>query len=603
MDANQFSVSRHIPLAVLVCLLSLSILGCASSEPYGPEWSRGMVWYQVFPERFANGNLWNDPTQMGSKTVLWDQPFDEATIEEIERGWMLAAGEPRFYGYDPNRAGGSIANVIFQRRYGGDLQGVLEHLDALQSLGVEGIYLCPVFTSTSLHKYDAADHRHIDPTLGDPGDVSTNGVVSAATVGDPSDESTWEWTQADVWFVETLIPAIHGRGMKIMLDGVWNHVGLDHWAFDDVRTNGLESKYADWFVVEFDEHGNLIGWESWNGRNGRLPVFRETEWGDLAPGPKAHMMAVTRRWMDPDGDGDPSDGIDGWRLDVANEVGRVFWKDWRSVVKGINPEALIIGEIWHDAREYFDGTAFDAQMNYPMAYAVADWLSIGHMRGDAESLAARLGEVYSHDLETDLSQLNLMSSHDTERLVSLMHNNNQRGFDNGSHPWRDMETYDRNSASDDALVRALAAYAVMVANPGSVMVYNGDEFAMTGADDPDNRRPIPERFWELESESSGGLDEARVWFRDQVQWILRLRQHPEIGRVLRYGHSSWEASVDGLGLRVIREHEGKLVVVDIGPCAAKWGEYAMAPAITGLSRRFERGESCWEINLRLFTLK
>lgn len=560
-----------------------------------------MVWYQVFPERFADGNPENNPSQKQSTTVLWDESFDAATIEEIERGWMLAAGEPRMFGYDPNRAGGSIANVIFQRRYGGDLQGVLEHLDELQSLGVDGIYLCPVYTSTSLHKYDAADHRHIDPTLGHPGVASTTGVVPASTVGDPSDESTWGWTEADRWFVETLIPAIHERGMKVMLDGVWNHVGVDHWAFDDVRRRGRASEYADWFVVDFDEQGDLIGWESWNGRNGRLPVFRETDSGDLAPGPKAHMMAVTRRWMDPDGDGDPSDGIDGWRLDVANEVGRVFWKDWRSLVKKINHDALIVGEIWHDARAYFDGTAFDAQMNYPMAYAVADWLSIGHMKGDAKSLAARLGEVYSHDLETDLSQLNLMSSHDTERLVSLMHNDHQRGFDNGAHPWRDTETYDRDSASDDALVRALVAYAVMVANPGSVMVYNGEEFAMTGADDPDNRRPIPQSYWERESDigsdSSGGLDERRVWFRDHVRMVLRLRQHPEFGPVLRLGRARWESSVDGKGLRVSREHDGKQIMIDIGPCETQWGERSMEQAANELRHRFERGESCWEVNL------
>jgi hypothetical protein len=242
-------------------------------------------------------------------------------------------------------------------------------------------------------------------------------------------------------------------------------------------------------------------------------------------------------------------------------------------------------------------------MNYPMAYAVADWLSIGHMRGDAGSLASRLTEVYSHDLLTDLSQLNLMSSHDTERLVSLMQNDHQRGFDNGSHPWQDQDTYDRDSFSEDALVRALIAYSVMVANPGAVMVYNGDEFAMTGADDPDNRRPIPDRYWEMDLDSSGGLEELRLWYRDQVQWILYLRQQPEIGPILRYGDASWEASSDARGLRVIREYEGKQVVVDIGQCAARWSEFSSYPAATGLRRRFDIGASCWEINLRLFTHK
>jgi len=567
---------------------------------FGPVWSRGMVWYQVFPERFANGNPGNDPVQAQSTTVLWDQSFDEPTIAEIERGWMLSAGEPLRYGFDPGRAGGAIANVIFQRRYGGDLQGVLERLDELQELGVEGIYICPVFTSTSLHKYDAADHRHIDPTLGNPGKISTMGVVKASTVGDPSDESTWDWTDADVWFVETFISAVHERGMKIMLDGVWNHVGMDHWAFDDVREHGSASKYADWFEAEFDDYwgsGELIGWKSWGGNNGGLPVFRQTESGDLAPGPKAHMMAVTRRWMDPNGDGDPSDGIDGWRLDVANEVGRPFWEDWRREVKGLNPEALIVGEIWFDAREYFDGTAFDAQMNYPMAYPVADWLSIGHMKGDANSLVARLREVYTHDLETDLCQLNLMSSHDTERLASLMHNDHQRSFDNGSHPWRDSKTYDRDKASDDALVRALVAYMLMVANPGSSMIYNGDEFGMVGADDPDDRHPIkPGHF------DRGGLDSRSRWFREEVRWIMELNRDPRFGELIRLGDAKWEASEDGAGVQVTRWIDDRALVVSIGPCGTQWGSRGggnVAGLISDVNHRFEQGSSCWSVGLGL----
>ncbi len=559
-----------------------------------PDWARGMVWYQIFPERFSNGNTGNDPRQRHSTTVSWDQPFDQVTIEEIERGWMLAQAEPELYGYQADRAGGAIANVIYQRRYGGDLQGVLDHLDSLKELGVDGVYICPIFTSTSLHKYDAGDHRHIDPTLAHPGDISTNGIVSSSIHWDPSDESTWAMTPADTWFVETFIHAVHERGMKLTLDGVWNHVGLDHWAFDDVRQNGASSRFVDWFDLDFDDDGRLIGWDAWDGKNGRLPVFRQTESGDLAPGPKSHIMAVTRRWMDPNGDGDPSDGIDGWRLDVANEVGRVFWKDWRGLVKTLNPDAYIVGEIWFDARAYFDGTAFDAQMNYPMAYAVADWLSIGHMKGDANSLASRLTEVYSHELSTDLIQLNLMSSHDTERLGSLMHNDHQRGFDQGAHPWRDAQTYDRDVVSDDALVRALVSYMVMVANPGSVMIYNGDEFAMVGADDPDDRRPIPSVYFE-----PGGLDLRTRWFRDEVAWIMALLQDQRFGVLLRDGEAKWGASDDGRGLRITRLLEGQSLEIAIGPCGVDWGEPEHDWVTHQVSHSFEYGSSCWGIVLRL----
>jgi len=617
MYANQFSICLPRLIAPLVWLGFICTSGCVSefqttqvypgvvggqnqpnmqdSTRFGPNWARGMVWYQVFPERFANGNPGNDPVQSRSTTVLWDQSFDEATIEEIERTWMLAQGQPRLFGYDPNRAGGSIANVIYQRRYGGDLQGVYNRLDELQSLGVEGIYLCPVFTSTSLHKYDAADHRHIDPTLGHPGDIHTNGVVDPRPDEDPSDESTWGWTPADRWFVDIFIPAVRERGMKVMLDGVLNHVGVEHWAFRDVRKRGRSSRYADWFEAEFDDNGELIGWESWNGRNGGLPVFRQLETGDLAPGPKAHMMAITRRWMDPNGDGDPSDGIDGWRLDVANEIGRPFWKDWRAQVKGVNPETLIVGEIWFDAAPYFDGTAFDAQMNYPVAYAVADWLSIGHMKGDASSLAARLNGVYSHHPETDACQLNLMSSHDTERLASLMQNDHLRSFDNGSHPWRDADTYDRVDVGGGALVRALVAYSVMVASPGSPMIYNGDEFGMVGADDPDDRRPIPVGY-----QDGTAIEERNRWFRDEVRWIMLLKQHPEYGEFLRTGEAQWGTSQDEQGLRVIRRLGSRALVVDIGPCGARWDQFGDGVEIADENRVFSIDQECWQIRLGVY---
>ncbi len=570
----------------------------ANSTRFGPQWASGMVWYQVFPERFANGNPGNDPREYLSTLVPWDLSFDEVLIEEIERAWFLAAGEPERFGYDPYRTGGSISNVIFQRRYGGDLQGVFNALDQLQGLGIEGIYLCPIFSSSSLHKYDAADHRHIDPTLGDPGIVGSNSIADvqlAGGIGDPADESTWGWTAADRWFVDVFVPETKARGMRLMLDGVWNHVGLDHWAFADVIQNGSQSRYADWFEADFNELGELVGWEAWNGPNGSLPVFRQTETGDLAPGPKAHMMAVTRRWMDPNGDGDPSDGIDGWRLDVAGEIGRPFWKDWRAEVKELNPECLIVGEIWHDAREYFDGTAFDSQMNYPAAYALADWLSIGHMKGDSKSLASRLTEVFSHEPETDRIQLNLMTSHDTERLVSLLHNSSIRGYDNQSHPWHD-QNYDKYASNPEDLSKALVAFAVLMASPGGVMIYNGDEFAMTGADDPDNRRPIPERYLAGSYPKEGDILE----YRDRLGWILRWVQDADFGPMLRFGDARFEASLDGLGIRIVRIYRGKVLVADIGPCGTGWEDVNLGDALRDDRLELKSAGGCWSVRLRVF---
>ncbi|MFK7760155.1 MAG: alpha-amylase family glycosyl hydrolase [Phycisphaerales bacterium] len=575
MRCHSYSFTKRVLILWLVCgytnPATAHALGMLETQPklvtdeslrFGPDWARGIVWYQIFPERFADGNPLNNPSQRQSTTVPWSHPFDQSTIEEIERSWFLAAGEPRFFGYDPHREGGAITNVIFKRRYGGDLQGVLERLDALVALGIRGIYLCPVFTSTSLHKYDAADHRHIDPTLGHPGRpaLQTMEMVHAS-----DDETRWELTESDRWFVDVLIPAVHDRGMRLMLDGVWNHVGVDHWAFQDVLEKGRSSEFADWFEVRFDDEGQLVWWKSWNGENGRLPVFLQTEDGDLAPGPKAHIMAVTRRWMDPNNDGDPSDGIDGWRLDVANEVGRPFWKDWRTLVKDLNPEALIVGEIWHDASAYFDGTAFDAQMNYPAAYPIADWLSIGHVKGDTKSLAARLTEVYSNHRLTNAIQLNLLNSHDTERIVSLMHNDHQRSYDNGAHPWQDAHTYERAFADDDALVRSLVAYMMLVANPGSPMVYYGDEFAMVGADDPDDRHPIPSGYWDPDQ-----LDTRQLWYQDQLRWILGLLSDPLCERLLRFGDASWESSECSSIIQINRRYQSHSLTIAIGPVESDW---------------------------------
>lgn len=553
--------------------VSLVLLGllCTRSIAYQPEtdqadppaWARGIVWYQVFPERFANANPMNDPAGWDLTTVDWDQPLGVPTPSEIESHWFRVSAQPSRFRSNPQRSGGAGMQTIYQRRYGGDLQGVYEKLDELVEMGVTGIYLCPVFESRSLHKYDAWDHRHIDPTLGHPGVFSDDGPIPATLrdTEDPADETTWEWTAADTWFVDVFLKKAKSLGLRVVLDGVWNHVGLGHFAFSDVRERGSESDYVDWFETVFDDEGNLLGWRAWDGVNGNLPVFEQIN-GDLAPGPKAHVMAVTRRWMDPNGDGDPSDGIDGWRLDVANEVGRVFWKDWREEVRRINPEALIIGEIWHDAKEYFDGTAFDGQMNYPAAYVIADWLSIGGtIKRDARVASQRLEQVFHHDLAHELVQFNLMTSHDTERLASLMMNETERGYDNAARPWEEGSVYDDAKPSIDAMQRSLMAYAALVAMPGSVMIYNGDEFAMPGADDPLNRAPIQ---W------GTAHTELQLNFREHVAELMRYRSHPVIGPVLREGAVEWGSEDDRQTLLIRRIHDGTVIEFRITPDDAEY---------------------------------
>jgi|GEM_PF-3750657 len=519
-----------------------------------PDWAKGLVWYQVFPERFRDGNPSNNPNGWDVSPVEWDGSFGDATTDEIEQAWNRRLVEPRRFRYQDDRAGGSVYNGIFARRYGGDLIGVFNQLESLADQGYSGIYLCPVFRSRSLHKYDASDHRHIDPTLGHPGIYKDQGPghTKLLPTEDPADESTWEMTTSDQWFVDVFLPKAKSLGLKVVLDGVWNHVGLDHFAFADVKSKGRDSRYVDWFDVHFDEDGQLFAWLGWGQVNGSLPLFLHTQDGDIAQGPKSHIMAVTRRWMDPNGDGDPSDGIDGWRLDVAGEIGNKFWKDWRKQVRSLNSDALIIGEIWSDAGHMFNDDGFDGQMNYPFAYAVADWLSIGNTKGNAKVCASRLASVFSHEPEHDLVQFNLMTSHDTERLISMMHNDFERGYDNDSSRWSRGSRYEVDVLELEDYQRALSAIATMVASPGALMMYNGDEYAMNGADDPDNRRPIP--WAEIVSRESKSDEDIALRFHQEVCKILKLRNEDEIGEILRYGRVEFDGIESGkfAGTLIIR---------------------------------------------------
>lgn len=534
-----------------------------------PDWSKGMVWYQVFPERFRNANPANDPFAWDRTVVAWDQPFRETTLEEVEMLWNRRLVDPQRHSNDPNRwvggAGGwsAVGNTAFARRYGGDLQGVVERLDHIARLGATGLYLCPVFDARSLHKYEASDHRHVDPTLGDPGEP---GLLDRSGE-DPLDQTTWAWEPGDRYLVEVLLPAARARELRVILDGVWNHVGRDHFAFRDVVEKGRASAYADWFKAEFDAEGNLSGYDAWDRRNGDLPEFRQTPQGDLAPGPKAHVFAVTRRWMDPDNDGDPSDGIDGWRLDVAPEVGRVFWNEWRGLVRSINPEAVLVGEIWTDAALWFDGVAFDAQMNYPAGMAIADWLAIGQDATDAGRCAERLDAVFNHHPAHDLAQMNLIASHDTERVASLMFNRFDRAFDSGAQPWARGSAYDAGPVDAEAKRRLVAAFVLLAALPGSPMVYNGDEYALPGADDPDNRRPI---HW-AEIDPTPDQPDERV--RAAIEGVLRWRADAEVEAVVRFGLSDCVA-VGAEGLVVRRWLGGRMVEVAV----ARTGEPAF-PAV------------------------
>lgn len=341
-----------------------------------------------------------------------------------------------------------------------------EKLPYLLDLGVEAIYLNPVFASTANHRYHTVDYFQVDPILG--GNEALRHLLEVA----------------------------HAHGVRVILDGVFNHTGRGFFAFQHLMENGEQSPYRDWYHVKgfplkaYTAHPN---YEAWWG-NPELPKLKvET------PAVREYLLAVAEHWI--------RFGVDGWRLDVPNEIpDPTFWREFRQRVKGANPEAYIVGEIWEEADFWLQGDMFDAVMNYPLARAV-----LGFVGGEAldRDLAAQtgLGRIeplqalaFSHRLE-DLfgryrpevvrAQMNLLTSHDTPRLLSLM-----RG----------------------SVERARLALALLFLLPGNPTVYYGEEVGMAGGKDPENRGGM---VWE----------EAR-WqkdLRETVKRLARLRkEHPAL---------------------------------------------------------------------------
>lgn len=423
-----------------------------------PDWAKDAIWYQIMPDRFANGDASNDPKHTRPWTSDW---YESSDFEGRD-------GQTFWQWY------------VYQRLYGGDISGLQAKLAYLQDLGVNALYLNPVFESPSHHKYNATDFRHIDQHLGNKGDF-TNEVASE----DLLKPSAWSWTQSDKIFLEFLAQA-KAMGFRVVIDGVFNHVGTAHPAFLDVRVHGKRSKYADWFDVTSWKPFQYNGWAGF----GELPVFKKTADGFVSDSVKQHIFDVTRRWMDPNGDGDPSDGIDGWRLDVPNEVPMPFWEEWRELVKEINPDAYISGEIWHRAEAWLTGKHFDAVMNYPFASAAISW--IGHQRKKftVSEVDRQLAELrMAYPAEATYVLMNLLDSHDTDRLVSKMLNPD-RDYDSENREQDPGSTYNNAKPGEIEYRKARLAVLLQMTYVGAPMVYYGDEVGMWGPDDPSNRKPM-----------------------------------------------------------------------------------------------------------------
>ena len=471
-----------------------------------PDWMKNAVIYQIFPDRFFDGDESNNDNQTTARgAVDYEYITDWYTLpENPEQEGLL--DEETYKATGAYYGDGQWSNEI----YGGDLEGITERIDYLEALGVTVIYLNPVFSSISSHRYDACDYTEIDPILGTLGDF------------------------------EELVSVAEQHGMKVVLDGVFNHVsddsvyfdryykflddGLDtigaypYWAYvydymadNDVDQETAEAAAKEYFTAEYgitdysyvewfdvftttlkDDNGAdvydtiglrtdkpVYGYDGWWGYDS-MPIIKSTNGSEYQTGNWAEKIiynenntSVTQYWI--------SKGMDGWRLDVANEVSDETWQHFRNSVKSLDSEAVIIGEIWDDATKYILGDMYDSVMNYMFRNAVTSFA----MGTDAESITKdmeRLRERYPQ--EAFYAMMNLVGSHDTTRILSYLDgigdDRNQKDIDSA------FPTYEKTS--DLAKQRQYLVAFLQFTYAGAPTIYYGDEIGMVGSDDPDDRR-------------------------------------------------------------------------------------------------------------------
>ncbi len=471
----------HLYLLLLVpCCL-------AAQTDFTPDWSKGVSWYQIFVERFANGDPSNDPKVSDQQGAY---PFDATSDFEIHP-WTSDWYELQPY---EQKNGKDIWFNIQRRRYGGDLQGIIDKLDYLKSLGINAIYLTPIFWSPSSHKYDALCYHHVDPTFGpDP-----EGDRKLIETEDPLDPAKWVWTKADLLALK-LIDEVHKRQMHIIFDGVFNHLGVNSFAFKDVTEKQQASPYKDWFMVNSwkdDTKGTKFDYNGWFGVK-TLPELKEDENGIVA-GPKNYIFNATQRWMNPMDKGN-AHGIDGWRLDVAYCVAHPFWKDWRKWVKTLNQDAYLTAELVdpiEKTKPYLSGDEFDATMNYNFAFAVYDFfvaeknaVSVTNFDTQLKQLRLGFGDGVAQNMQ------NLVDSHDSNRIGSAIANpDGKRLGDWGPYfNWSQKsnnKSYNarKPTAADIQKQKLIAAFQILYL--GSPMIFYGDEAGIWGGNDPDCRKPM-----------------------------------------------------------------------------------------------------------------
>lgn len=498
-------------LSLLVGLISITALGQKPTTQFDqpPGWAKEVIWYQIFVERFNNADKTNDPTP--ENIII--PPMNVYAPE----GWSVTPWTGNWYEQESwaKKTGKSFNDALQYRRYGGDLQGVLDKLDYLQDLGVTALFLNPINDAPSLHKYDARYYHHVDVNFG-PDPVGDNKIIAGEN---PADPSTWKWTAADKLFLK-LVAEAHKRKMKIIMDYSWNHTGTTFWAWSDILKNQEKSIYKDWYDIRsFDDPAtpsNEFSYDGWLNIKS-LPEIKKVNVttrkkngnpyeGNLADGPKAHIFEVTKRWLSPDGN--IANGIDGFRLDVADMIGLGFWRDYRKYVRSIQPDAYLVGEIWWqewpdklmNPVPYTKGDIFDAVMFYQVYRPARYFFAKNDFEINAQVFRDTLEFQWNRLSKSNrYAMMNVSSSHDAPRLLTDFFNPNKYKYQANSN---DNPNY-KTSKPDDETYKRLRLYLThLFTSIGAPHIWNGEEMGMWGADDPHPRKPLMWKEFTFQPETS-----------------------------------------------------------------------------------------------------
>ena len=404
-----------------------------------PKWAENAVVYQIFPSRFASSKEQDDSLWYKVPMGHW---------EDLH----------------------------------GDLQGIIAHLPHMKELGVDVLYLNPIFYSDSSHKYDTIDYKIIDPSFGTEDDL------------------------------KQLVEQAHQMGMKVILDGVFNHTSPKFFAFADIEKNQEKSQYLDWYFIEkfplFEQQGKKANFKTF-GYYGGMPKLNLRN-----PKVEEYIFDVAVYWIE-------KCGIDGWRLDVGDEVGHRFWKRFREKIKMVKEDALIIGEVWHPAYDYLEGDEWDTVMNYYFFLTVKDFVADGTISATKfiERMDFMRGTVHSSVYPL---LWNLIDSHDTARFLHICGENKEK---------------------------FKLAVAMQLLTTGMPMIYYGDEYGMSGGDGSDCRRGM---VWKKQYQD---LD-IYEWY----QKLIALRKRIP---ALTEGKTTCKQAVDNQGLVIYEKakEDGEKVCV------------------------------------------